>query len=158
MRLPRYARAFAKTLQRFPWIVTIANVGYRSLRPKVTLGVTAVIFNERDEILLVEHIFHPMYPWGLPGGWVDAREHPETAILRELKEEVKVTAAIEQFLLSELVTPGHLDFAYLCTIEEPVESVSNELLDFGWFSPQQLPPLVRFQASAIQKALQLKLM
>ncbi len=156
MRLPRYARAFAKTLQRFPWIITVANVGYRFLRPKVTLGVAAVIFNEHGQVLLVEHIFHPMYPWGLPGGWVDAREHPETAILRELKEEIYATATIDQLLLCELVTPSHLDFAYLCTINEQVERVSNELLDFGWFSPQQLPPLVRFQASAIQKALQIK--
>jgi 8-oxo-dGTP pyrophosphatase MutT (NUDIX family) len=155
--LRRYSRTLARILKRFPWIVSLAYVVYRALRPKVTLGVAAVIFNESGEVLMVEHIFHPLFPWGLPGGWVEAGEHPETAIVRELYEELNVTATIEQLLHSARVTPSHLDFAYLCKIDHDVESVSLELLDFQWCSPQQLPHMVDFQKTAVQKALQFQI-
>ncbi len=151
--MPRYSRLLARFLQRFPWIVSIAYVFYRAIRPKVTLGVAAVIFNDKGQVLLVEHIFHPLAPWGLPGGWVEAGEHPETAIVRELQEEVRVTATIEQMVHSTLRSRGHLDFAYLCTIDREVEGVSSELLDFRWVSPLSLPRMVDFQKEAIQKAL-----
>jgi 8-oxo-dGTP diphosphatase len=154
--LRRYTRTLARVLQRFPWIISISYVVYRALRPKVTLGVAAVIFNEKGEVLLVEHIFHPLFPWGLPGGWVEAGEHPEVAAIRELHEELKVTATIEHLVHTDLITRSHLDFAYLCKIDTTVETVSLELLDFGWFSPQQLPRMVDFQAEAIRRALSFK--
>lgn len=152
--MQRYSRPLARILRRFPWMVSIAYVFYRAFRPKVTLGVAAVIFNSKGEVLLAEHIFHPLFPWGLPGGWVEAGEHPETAIVRELSEELSVIGTVEHLVHSAHINPSHLDFAYLCTIDRPIETFSAELLDFGWFSPQQLPKMVEFQRNAIQKAIQ----
>ena len=43
----------------------------------------------QGQVLLVEHVFHPYAPWGLPGGWIDRNESPsQTAVIRELQEEL----------------------------------------------------------------------
>lgn len=55
------------------------------VRPTL-LGVTAIAQDERGRVLLVRHSYTS--GWALPGGGVDHGEPPETAMIRELQEEV----------------------------------------------------------------------
>jgi ADP-ribose pyrophosphatase YjhB (NUDIX family) len=57
------------------------------MRP-MTLGVRALIQNDADEILLVEHSYKP--GWHLPGGGVEASETALDALSREMHEEVGI--------------------------------------------------------------------
>lgn len=141
--------------RRAPWMVKVAHFGYKRLQPKFTVGVAGVIFNDAGHVLLAEHVFHPQYPWGLPGGWINNAEQPHEAVLREIHEELGMTAAIHTLLLGEITLPKHLDFAYLCTTTEPVGRLSNELLDYGWFDPLNTPPLLIFHRRALDRAVEI---
>jgi ADP-ribose pyrophosphatase YjhB (NUDIX family) len=54
-------------------------------RPK-SLGIRAIVADDRGRILLVRHTYDPR--WYLPGGGVDRNESAKDAIVRELREEI----------------------------------------------------------------------
>ena len=62
------------------------NLEYQKNLPKKRMGVGALIFNNKDEILLVK----PTYKdhWSYVGGVVDENESPKEALIREIKEEI----------------------------------------------------------------------
>ena len=52
------------------------------LTQKFLVGVMAVVFDDQGQILLFNHTYRREHPWGLPGGWLKARESPAAAIER----------------------------------------------------------------------------
>jgi 8-oxo-dGTP diphosphatase len=52
------------------------------------ISVKAVIVTGGQ--VLIGRKAHPPYQWELPGGRIDTGEHPETALARELREELGV--------------------------------------------------------------------
>lgn len=66
----------AHRLMMLRWFIT---------RPR-THGVRAIVFTPEGEIVLLRHSY--VRGWYLPGGGREAGEEPETAILRELREEI----------------------------------------------------------------------
>lgn len=147
-------RRIAQFLQKAPWIVTSARLIWRIPQAKFTAGVVGVVFNEQGQVLLVEHVFHPYAPWGLPGGWVDRRETPADAIVRELQEELQLKVDVGSILLVDVDFGNHLDFAYLCDIKGSIGDLSGELLDYRWYDLDALPKMQSFHYKAIQKARQ----
>lgn len=134
--------------------MALAHVFYRRLQAKYTVGVVGVMFDSEGRVLLVEHVFHPRRPWGLPGGWTGRNEAPSAAVARELREELEIEVAIDSVLLVELRQRNHLDIAYLCRLNGgTVGTISPELLAYDWFDPLHLPKLVPFHHLAIRRAL-----
>lgn len=68
----------------------VEKTSWRIRRP-LTLGVRALVLNEKRQILLVRHTY--IDGWYFPGGGVEKGESLETAVARELTEEVGVTLA-----------------------------------------------------------------
>ena len=147
-------RRLAQALRRVPKLVYIAARLYRVFQPKFSIGVVGVIFDASGRILLVEHVFHPREPWGLPGGWLAGKESPAQTVERELQEELQLQVEIGPLLLAEVSYPGHLDIAYLCIAKNGVGRLSRELLDFGWYDPHALPRVQQFHFRAITRALE----
>ena len=54
------------------------------------------MFDEHDRLLLVRRADDDN--WGLVAGWVDGNEVPEAAILREIAEEVGLTARVDELV------------------------------------------------------------
>ncbi len=146
-------RRVAEVLQKAPWIVGAARSIWRLGQPKFTAGAVGVVFNPQRQVLLVEHVFHPYAPWGLPGGWIDRNENPSQTVIRELREELHLTVEANSLLLVETDFGNHLDFAYLCDAKSAVGKLSSELLDYGWYDINALPNLHRFHYRAINSAL-----
>lgn len=108
--------------------------------------VGAIVFNEDKTKVLLENQDNGRYMF--PGGRIDVHEDSETAITRELKEELNLDAdlklkyVVEMFLQSQKTRYHELGFYYLATINE--DSVQNNFksLDgdgiFEWVPIKQL--------------------
>lgn len=148
----RFRQGLAHIIRRNPLLMRIAYTAYRFIQPKYSVGVIGVVINDAHEVLLVEHVFHPKLPWGLPGGWIGFNEDPKNTIQRELHEELGLIVEVETLLLANQTEYHHLDFAYLCKPKGEITSLSYELLGFSWVNCQDLPTLHSFHYRAIQSA------
>ena len=156
-------RRFAGFLRKAPVLVLVAQRLLHLTQPRVTCGAVGVVFNAAGELLIVEHAFHPDYPWGLPGGWMGRGETPDQTVAREVHEETGLTVQVVAPLLVARTPfiPHHLDFAYLCRApgKATITRLSNELLSYRWLLPaEQDPPpypMVRFHTAAIRAGIAL---
>jgi 8-oxo-dGTP diphosphatase len=143
----------AQIIRRVPSLMLLPYYTYRFFQPKYSVGVIGVVLNDEGKILLVEHVFHPRLPWGLPGGWINFNEDPAEAVERELSEELSLKVDAHRLLLMERTQFNHLDIAYLCQAKSEIGILSYELLAYQWFAPDELPQLHDFHYQAIQRAL-----
>jgi ADP-ribose pyrophosphatase YjhB (NUDIX family) len=84
------------------------------------VAAVAVILDESNRVLIAEHVFRD-FTWALPGGWVNAREDPDTAIRREVMEETGLAVDVVAVVACERhgnsrtdVRYNGLTVAYLC--------------------------------------------
>ncbi len=143
----------AAFLRRVPFVLDLGVRVWRLQLPRFTAGVVGVIVNAEGRILLLKHVYHTRHAWGLPGGWVDRRESPGDALIRELVEETGMDITLERPLLN-LSHPrrAHIDFAYLCHPHGDVRHLNGEILAYNWVKPSSLPPLAPFHVEAIAVA------
>jgi ADP-ribose pyrophosphatase YjhB (NUDIX family) len=117
--------------------------GYRT--PKV--DVRAVIFNDKDEILMVKERVDSR--WSLPGGWCDVGYTPTETAEKEAEEEagikVKVNRLLAVFDKKCHDHPEDLFYAYKifleCKAENHEIATGMETLDVGFFKQDELPEL-----------------
>src|SRR4051794_35953702 len=119
-------------LQKTPWIISAGHKIWRFFRPKFSAGAGGGVFYSEAHVVIVEHVFHPRTPWGLPGGWVDRHEDPSETLIREMREELQLTVEVGPVLLVERKLGNHLDLAYICHAQSAVGALSSELLDYRW--------------------------
>lgn len=123
-------------------------------------------------VLLVRHA--GLEKWVQPGGHVEARETPDEAAVREVREETGVTMRIHDAFLPSEDTPGaedlpvpfqinlhevqaghwHVDFAFLGTVEsvgEPTDEDAHE--GQRWVSCDGLATLSPLDANTRQMAI-----
>ncbi len=144
----RLKRQLAGWLQRFPPLRWLLAVGVRLVVPRHYVGAVGAIFNDAGQVLLLEHVFRPYFPWGLPGGWVERDESPAEAVRREIEEELGLAVEIKQLLLCELqgsgslkYSPRSLGFVYYCRLNGESQSLlaqaqhSREILSIEWVDP-----------------------
>ncbi len=123
--------------------------------------VVAALVREQGRILMSRRRADQAMPnlWEFPGGKVEPGEHPEAALVRELREELGCGIAVDG--IHEVVFHAYPDFdlymlVYASRIVEgrprPVE-----VAELAWVEPTQLPamdllpadyPLARKLASA----------
>jgi 8-oxo-dGTP pyrophosphatase MutT (NUDIX family) len=152
----RHKHQLALFVRKFPFTVAIAQALFRLTRPRFSVGAVGVVFNDADQVLLVEHIFHPYAPWGLPGGWVERGENPRDAVVRELREELELEVEVGSVVTAELGFAQHLDLAFLCRPLSDVGRLSNELADYCWTQLDAMPKLHRFHALAVAQAIEIR--
>ncbi len=152
-------RRLALVMRRFPWSGRAVQFVYRIWQPRFSVGVIGVLLDEfAERVLLVEHIFHTFRPWGLPGGWIARGEDPARTAEREYREETGLhVRAVTPLLIQR--TPElhhHMDIVFLMALDGDGQTIrlNRELLDYRWFSCDDLPPLVAIYGQAIRAALE----
>ena len=112
------------------------ELGY--ITPKI--GVNGALFNQAGQILL-EHRSDDLL-WGLPSGWVDVGEDPETALKREFMEEANLVIEPVNIIKFYTRLPGEFNqphtsvhILYYCKyvsgdIKKSHESIELSFMDY----------------------------
>lgn len=127
----------------------------RRLREKIghdllhLVGVSAVVRNDRGEVLLVKSADHGI--WMPIGGMVEVGEEPADSAMREVREETGINVSVEQLLGvfdGPLVTYPNGDQVHYVSLVFRCHAVGGaihvgdeENTDVRFFSPAQLPPM-----------------
>jgi ADP-ribose pyrophosphatase YjhB (NUDIX family) len=112
------------------------------LRPRFRVAVSALVFDERQRILLFKHTYRKL-EWGLPSGALEYGEQPVEGILREFYEETGMQIAVERLLLADS-NPHmrHVSLVYLCRIVSGEFRDSDEISEIEYFDLNNLPPML----------------
>lgn len=131
-----------------------SDTGYQT--PK--LDTRAVIFNDQDELLLVQESDGL---WSLPGGWVDINTSIKENTIKEVQEEAGLTVECDR-LLALLDRDKHNSPKYpykvikafvLCHVISGEFRKNIETISCGYFALDQLPPLAEAKNNAAQMKL-----
>lgn len=130
----------------------------RLLVKKFLVGVTAVIFNDAGKVLLFQHTYRKDHAWGLPGGWLKAKEDAAAAIVREIKEESGYQIRVLRPLI--IGSDSHLaklDLIFLCEYLGGDFRISAEVSAAHYFALDDLPvDFGPYQRGLIRQAANLK--
>jgi 8-oxo-dGTP diphosphatase len=120
-----------------------------------TVGVSGVVLNDGNELLLLRHRFRESHAWELPGGFVERGETLDAALRRELREETGFEVDIIDHISTHVSRVRHVDVSYLARIRGGSLHVEpQEILDARFFPCHELPPgLSREQLQMIRPVL-----
>jgi ADP-ribose pyrophosphatase YjhB (NUDIX family) len=109
----------------------------------------ALVLNERGEVLLGRRNSAPFQGWwDIPGGFLEAGEHPDLGVRRELQEETGLEIDTLQFLglfqdvYAEAGAEGEdlLGCYYIARLPEGASPIANDDIEsLRWFAPQEVP-------------------
>ena len=118
----------------------------------IIVGTSAVIRNERGEILLQHRSDNGR--WGIPGGVLDPAEDPAAGIIREVWEETGLHV-VPEGLIGVYGGPDHIEtfpngdtaavtsICFACRITGgTLKTDDDESLDLRWFAPDALPEIM----------------
>jgi 8-oxo-dGTP diphosphatase len=125
----------------------------RATQKKFTASVGVIITNANGKVLLLEHILRPGSGWGIPGGFIEHAEQPETAARRELREETGIE--LENLRMLRVRTLNrHIEFLFRAESNEKAEVKSREIKSLGWFAVDEMPEeMSPIQKSTVEKVL-----
>lgn len=109
------------------------------------VGADAAIFDDEDRILLVHRSDDAT--WGLVSGWVDPGETPADTVVREVREEVGLTATVEA-LVDVVGRPAGSGFGphgvaavvYLCSVEPGPIVIDHEATEARYLHLDEVDP------------------
>jgi 8-oxo-dGTP diphosphatase len=102
-------------------------------------GAFGIIFDDQRRVLLCHR--RDIDAWNLPGGGVEDGEAPWDAAIREIREEVGLTAEVERLVgLYWKPDNGELVFAFACRVVSGTAGLSDETDEVGYFALDALPP------------------
>jgi ADP-ribose pyrophosphatase YjhB (NUDIX family) len=107
---------------------------------KFVLGVSGVILDDRDHVLLLRHRYWKSGSWGLPGGYAIRGEPLEETLAREVREETAY--AIQTLALLRIVSGYRLrlEASFLARLQGGAPRLDpHEILEARFFPPDALP-------------------
>ncbi len=138
------------------WRLMPESLRYRAVRitqQKFTASAAAVIINENNEVLILDHVLRPYSGWGLPGGFIEPGEQPHEAIVREVMEETGIELR-EPILFRVRVNNRHIEMMFKARASGTPEAKSAEIIEARWFAADDLPPKMSLaQKTIIAKVL-----
>ncbi|MEM6857579.1 MAG: NUDIX domain-containing protein [Pseudomonadota bacterium] len=125
---------------------------WRRWRGKPLKGCSVVITNLTGDVLLLRHSYGPD-EWSLPGGGIGAREDPEAAARREIREELGLDLGMVEALgeFEEVVSGSpHTAHLYTSVASAHPKPDGREVIEARFFPSHSLPePLSRLTRSRL---------
>jgi 8-oxo-dGTP diphosphatase len=104
----------------------------RLFQSQFLVGVTGVIFNTNNEVLLFKHTYR-QHAWSLPGGYIKAGEHPAETLEREILEESNLVVSADNALNTKTDRDGaRLDMSYSGIYIGGDFKPSHEVSEYGF--------------------------
>lgn len=146
MRLAARLAALADETPLEPIAASFDAAGWSRVSPAI--GAEALVFNERDEILLLRR--RDDGHWCLPGGFAEIGQTLAESALRELWEEAGLRGEVQRLLgifdgrYWRSVAKVHmLVHVFLVTCTDLNAEPGIEMTEAGFFSPDALPEPMR---------------
>ncbi len=128
----------------------------RILQDQFLIGVTGIIFNNKNEILVFKHTYRQTQ-WGLPGGYIKTKEHPQEALEREIEEESGLVVSVdEEIKIRTDRQSSRLDICFVGKLMGGEFKKSSEVSEARFFSFDNLPLLSKKQLFLIEQTLSQK--
>lgn len=128
----------------------------RIFQDQFLVGVTGIILNEKNEVLLFNHTYRQIH-WSLPGGYIKSKEHPFEALEREIIEESGlVVSSDEQLKIRTDRENARIDVTIIGKYIGGEFKSSHEVSDFGFFTFKNLPLISKNQLLLIEYAMRNK--
>ncbi|GAB4460241.1 MAG: NUDIX hydrolase [Armatimonadaceae bacterium] len=112
---------------------------------------SGIVVNDRGFILLAKRGIEPFRGmWDIPGGFLEAGEHPEDGVRRELFEETGLTVAVTALIGVYMDTYGPapsedtLNLYYACRMESGSIQADDDAEELRWCAPDHLPGPLAF--------------
>jgi ADP-ribose pyrophosphatase YjhB (NUDIX family) len=127
-----------------PQCVKCGFVFYNNAKP----ATAAFVINDKGEILLAKRGVEPAVGmWDFLGGFLEAKEHPEEGLRREVLEEIGAEIEIGRFLgffmdvyNYDKVSGEHvMNIFYVCKLKSDNFKLDPEVSELGWFAPDKIP-------------------
>jgi ADP-ribose pyrophosphatase YjhB (NUDIX family) len=101
-------------------------------------------------VLLVRRAIEPFYGHGdIPGGFLEADEHPAVGVVREIEEETGLRIQLTALRGIYVDTYGAedeytLNIHYLAEVVSGEPHPASDALELAWFAPHELPSDLAF--------------
>jgi 8-oxo-dGTP diphosphatase len=141
--------------KRLPLGKVLRRLALFSLNDRFLIGVTGVIFDKNNHILLLKHTYRRV-PWSLPGGYLKTTELPKIGLAREIAEETGFQINVIRIISTHSNDRGHLDMSYFGEFKGGKFRPSAEVSDYMFVSVDRLPKLLTDQYEQIHEALRRK--
>lgn len=111
-------------------------------------ATSSAIIIKNGQLLLVKRAHKPRVGyWDFPGGFIEMDETPQQAVIREVREELGVTIAINKLFNvygpTEYKFQGkfhaNCDIYFLAGINDDEIVLDDEISEYKWFSLDNLP-------------------
>jgi ADP-ribose pyrophosphatase YjhB (NUDIX family) len=124
----------------------------RFFQDQFLVGVTGIIYNDNNEVLLFKHTYRS-HSWSLPGGYLKAGEHPREGLEREIKEESGLVVSVDEPLKTRTDRDSaRLDMCYTGVLIGGDFVPTHEVSEYGFFTMDKLPLLRSNQLFLIDEA------
>lgn len=141
--------------KKLPLTKSLRVMLLRQLNDQFLIGVTGVIFNEKNHVLVVKHTYRQV-AWSLPGGYLKANEHPKAGLAREIEEETGFKVHIIRIIKTTTHFDGRLDLSYFGVLKSGTFRPSDEVIKHKFVPVEKLPKLLHDQYEQIMTGLERK--
>ena len=123
------------------------RIHYKNAKP----CACALVIRE-GRVLLVRRAIEPFYGyWDIPGGFLEAEEHPAAGVVREIEEETGLRIRLTALLGIYVDTYGAegeytLNIHYLAEVVSGEPCPASDALELAWFAPHELPSDLAFRS------------
>ncbi len=123
------------------------RIHYRNAKP-----CACALVIQDGRVLLVRRAIEPFYGyWDIPGGFLEAEEHPAVCVVRELEEETGLRIRLTALLGIYVDTYGNedgytLNIIYLAEVVGGEPRPASDALELAWFAPHELPAKLAFRS------------